>query len=34
MERDQVLTCLDEIIRIRVLQDISPPSQALAFIFL
>ena len=33
MERDQVLTCLDEIIRIRALQDFSP-SQALAFIFL
>lgn len=33
MERDQVLTCLDEIIRIRALQDFAP-SQALAFIFL
>jgi hypothetical protein len=33
MERDQVLSCLDEIIRIRALQDFAP-SQALAFIFL
>ena len=33
LERDQVLTCLDEIIRIRALQDFAP-SQALAFIFL
>ena len=33
MERDQVLTCLDEVIRIRALQDFAP-SQALAFIFL
>jgi len=33
LERDQVLTWLDEIIRIRALQDFSP-SQALAFIFL
>jgi hypothetical protein len=33
MERDQVLSCLDEIIRIRALQDFSP-SQAMAFIFL
>ncbi len=33
MERDQILTCLDEIIRIRALQNFSP-SQALAFIFL
>jgi hypothetical protein len=33
MERDQVLTCLDEIIRIRALQNFTP-SQALAFIFL
>jgi hypothetical protein len=32
-ERDQVLTFLDEIIRIRALQDFAP-SQALAFIFL
>src|SRR5665647_234252 len=32
MERDQVLTCLDEIIRIRALQNFTP-SQALAFIF-
>jgi len=33
MERDQVLTYLDEIIRIRALQNFTP-SQALAFIFL
>jgi hypothetical protein len=33
MERDRVLTCLDEIIRIRALQNFTP-SQALAFIFL
>jgi hypothetical protein len=33
MERDQVLACLDEVIRIRALQNFSP-SQALAFIFL
>jgi hypothetical protein len=33
MERDQVLACLDEIIRIRALQNFAP-SQALAFIFL
>jgi len=33
MERDQILTFLDEIIRIRALQDFAP-SQALAFIFL
>ncbi|MEW6657685.1 MAG: RsbRD N-terminal domain-containing protein [Thermodesulfobacteriota bacterium] len=33
METDQVLAALDEIIRIRALQDCSP-SQALAFIFL
>jgi hypothetical protein len=33
MERDQILTYLDEIIRIRALQDFAP-SQALAFIFL
>ena len=33
MERDQILTCLDEIIRIRALQNFAP-SQALAFIFL
>jgi hypothetical protein len=33
MEREQVLNCLDEIIRIRALQNFSP-SQALAFIFL
>jgi hypothetical protein len=33
MERAQVLTWLDEIIRIRALQDFAP-SQALAFIFL
>lgn len=33
MERDQILTCLDEIIRIRALQNFTP-SQALAFIFL
>jgi hypothetical protein len=33
VERDQILTCLDEIIRIRALQDFAP-SQALAFIFL
>ena len=33
MERDQILACLDEIIRIRALQNFSP-SQALAFIFL
>ena len=33
LEREQVLTCLDEIIRIRALQDFAP-SQALAFIFL
>jgi len=33
MERDQILTWLDEIIRIRALQDFAP-SQALAFIFL
>jgi hypothetical protein len=33
MDRDQVLKFLDEIIRIRALQDFSP-SQALAFIFL
>ena len=33
MERDQVLACLDEIIRIRALQNFTP-SQALAFIFL
>ena len=33
MERDQILTFLDEIIRIRVLQNFAP-SQALAFIFL
>ena len=33
LERDQILTYLDEIIRIRALQDFSP-SQALAFIFL
>ena len=33
MEREQVLTCLDEIIRIRALQNFTP-SQALAFIFL
>ncbi|MCJ7818412.1 MAG: RsbRD N-terminal domain-containing protein [Syntrophales bacterium] len=33
MERDQILTYLDEIIRIRALQNFTP-SQALAFIFL
>jgi len=33
LERDQVLAYLDEIIRIRALQDFAP-SQALAFIFL
>ena len=33
MERDQILTFLDEIIRIRVLQNFAP-SQALAFVFL
>ena len=33
MERDQVLACLDEIIRIRALQNFAP-SQAMAFIFL
>jgi hypothetical protein len=33
METDQILACLDEIIRIRALQDFAP-SQALAFIFL
>ena len=33
MERDQILAWLDEIIRIRALQDFAP-SQALAFIFL
>jgi hypothetical protein len=33
MEREQILTFLDEIIRIRVLQNFAP-SQALAFIFL
>jgi len=33
METDQVLACLDEIIRIRAIQDFAP-SQALAFIFL
>ena len=33
MERDQILACLDEIIRIRALQNFTP-SQALAFIFL
>jgi hypothetical protein len=33
MEREQVLAYLDEIIRIRALQDVAP-SQALAFIFL
>ncbi|MDO9533222.1 MAG: RsbRD N-terminal domain-containing protein [Deltaproteobacteria bacterium] len=33
MERDQVMACLDEIIRIRALQNFTP-SQALAFIFL
>ena len=33
MDRDQVLTSLDEIIRIRALQNFTP-SQALAFIFL
>jgi len=33
MERDQILTWLDEIIRIRALQNFTP-SQALAFIFL
>jgi hypothetical protein len=33
MERDQIMTCLDEIIRIRALQNFTP-SQALAFIFL
>jgi len=33
MERDQILTFLDEIIRIRALQDFAP-SQAMAFIFL
>ena len=33
MEREQILTCLDEMIRIRALQNFSP-SQALAFIFL
>jgi hypothetical protein len=33
MEREQILAYLDEIIRIRALQDFSP-SQALAFIFL
>jgi hypothetical protein len=33
MERDEILTWLDEIIRIRVLQNFAP-SQALAFIFL
>lgn len=33
MERDRVLTCLDEIIRIRALQNFTP-AQALAFIFL
>jgi hypothetical protein len=32
-DRDKVLTCLDEIIRIRALQNFAP-SQALAFIFL
>jgi hypothetical protein len=32
-DREKVLTCLDEIIRIRALQDFAP-SQALAFIFL
>ena len=33
LERDQILTFLDEIIRIRVLQNFAP-SQALAFVFL
>jgi len=33
MDRDQVLTSLDEILRIRAIQDFAP-SQALAFIFL
>jgi len=33
MEREQILAALDEVIRIRALQDCSP-SQALAFIFL
>ena len=33
MDRDEILTCLDEIIRIRALQNFTP-SQALAFIFL
>jgi hypothetical protein len=33
LERDQILTWLDEIVRIRALQDFAP-SQALAFIFL
>jgi hypothetical protein len=33
MERDQIMACLDEIIRIRALQNFTP-SQALAFIFL
>jgi hypothetical protein len=33
MEREQIMACLDEIIRIRALQNFSP-SQALAFIFL
>jgi hypothetical protein len=33
MERDEILTWLDEIIRIRALQNFSP-SQALAFVFL
>jgi len=33
LERDQILTYLDEIIRIRALQEFTP-SQALAFIFL
>jgi hypothetical protein len=33
MDREQVLTALDEVIRIRALQNFSP-SQALAFIFL
>jgi hypothetical protein len=33
MERDQIMACLDEIIRIRALQNFTP-SQARAFIFL
>jgi len=33
MEREQIMACLDEIIRIRALQNFTP-SQALAFIFL